>query len=873
MRDDAAEYNPSTEIDADAIAVVGMAGRFPGANSPLELWKLVRDKKSAIPKFAAADLEDTFDEATRSSPDFVATRPLLENVDLFDAEFFRMYPKEAALTDPQFRVFLEICWEAIEQAGYHPGGLGGLTGVFGGCSMSTYFLHHVLKDRETLESFTSNYQVGQYPMLMGALNDTLATRVAYKLDLRGPAMSVQSACSTSLLAIAQACQSLSLFQCDMALAGGVSITFPQKRGYLALDGGMVSADGVCRPFDAGANGTIFGSGAGVVLLKRLPEAIEDGDNIIALIRGYGISNDGAEKVGFTAPSVAGQAEAIRFAHDMAQVQPGDIGYIECHGTATPLGDPIEFEALKRAFSGEDGCALGTVKANVGHLDAAAGVTGLIQAALALHHGEIPPLLNYTTPNPGLELEDSKFFVPTEPRPWPPCDRRRMAGVSSFGVGGTNVHVVLEEAPRQTQSVRTADSDRPVILPVSARSQAALSVARAQLADHLEQHPEQNLTDVAYTLQIGRSAFNERSAVVAMTRAEAAQKLRAPMTGGSKRARGDARTTVAFMFPGQGAQYPGMARRLYEREAVFRATMDAGAEILKPMVGENLVDLLYGHAGSEGDEAHPIRSTLMAQPALFLVGYALADLLDSYGIRPDVMIGHSVGEFVAAARAGVFSFEDGLRLIAARGRLMQEQPGGAMLAIRAGEAQVRELLTDGVEIAALNAPRLSVVAGTFDAIARFEQRLENADLSGRRLHTSHAFHSAMMEPVCDPLADVFASVRLNAPQIPYVSCVSGDWITPEMAMDPRYWAQHCRQTVRFSNGLATLRRDSEPLLVELGPGRTLATFAQQAQGVGKDGRPTPITTLPEFSTAGEDQTHFMDAVGKLWSEHVPVNWGA
>ncbi|MFV0296922.1 MAG: aminotransferase class III-fold pyridoxal phosphate-dependent enzyme, partial [Hyphomicrobiaceae bacterium] len=877
MPDDTVSSAGYAESESEGIAIIAMAGRFPNARTHHDLWKLVRGKTNAVSRFAMRDIEDSFRQETRASPEYVPFRPVLEDADMFDADFFRMYPKEAALTDPQFRVFLEVCWEAMERAGYHPARMPELTGVFGGCSMSTYFLHHVLQDRETLEEFTSNYQVGCYPMLMGALNDTLATRVSYKLGLRGPAMTVQSACSTSLLAIAQACQSLSLYQCDMALAGGVSITFPQKRGYLALDGGMVTSDGVCRPFDAGANGTIFGSGAGVAILKRLSEALEDKDEIIAVIRGYAVTNDGSDKVGFAAPSVSGQAAAIGLAHEMAGVGPGNIGYVECHGTGTPLGDPIEMEGLKRAFGPDwprNSCALGTVKANIGHLDAAAGVTGLIQAALALQHGEIPPLANYQKPNPALEIDESPFFVPREPMPWPQSSRRRMAGVSAFGVGGTNVHVVLEEAPPQADDIAAAPIDTPQLLPVSARTDAALAAALAQLADHIEQTPGQPLSDIANTLQIGRQPFEVRAAVAAETHRDAVEGLRkkAKRTGNGRRSAEASK--VAFMFPGQGAQYPGMGRRLYETEHDFRAIVDRGAESLEPLVGQNIARLLYETPPPEDGEPHPIRLTVLAQPALFLVEYAMAGLLRKCGVSPAVMIGHSVGEFVAACLAGVFTFEDGLKLVAARGRLMQDQPGGAMLAVRAGEGDVRCLLDDGVEIAAINAPNLCVVAGSFEGIADFEHRLDSAGIAGRQLHTSHAFHSAMMTPVCGPLAKVCASIRLEEPKLRYVSCVSGDWIKPEEATDPQYWARHCRAAVRFSDGLEVLRRERGLVLLEVGPGRTLATFAAQSAPVAKVGerreRPT-ITTLPEASAERDDHVHFLEAIGELWCEHVDVDW--
>jgi acyl transferase domain-containing protein len=556
-------------IPAGAVAIVGMAGRFPGAQNIEEFWRNLCAGVESISRFADAELEDSFSPEIRNAANFVKARPILENVDLFDAEFFGMYAREAELTDPQHRIFLECSWEALENAGYDPVAYRGAIGVFAGSSINTYFLNNVCADRRTIEEFTSSYQVGCYPMLLGAGQDFLSTRVSYKLDLKGPSLTLQTACSTSLLAVAQACQSLLLYQADMALAGGVSVTFPQKRGYQHLEGGMVSADGRCRPFDADASGTIFGGGAGVVVLKRLEEALADRDHIYAVIRGCGTNNDGAAKVGFTAPSVEGQASAIEMALASAGVDARSISYVECHGTATPLGDPIEVGGLTKAFGASTTdrqfCALGSVKGNIGHLDAAAGVTGLIKTALSLQHGTLPASLHYRRSNPQIDFPSTPFYVNAALNPWPESAGPRRAGVSAFGLGGTNVHVVLEEAPPRAEA-QAAESDvAPQLLVLSARSSSALNAARKNLAAHLKGRPTAKLADVAYTLQAGRRAFEHRLAVAARDVAGAVAKLDDPAAAGvytGSVLKG--RSRVVFMFPGQGSQYPDMGRDLYER---------------------------------------------------------------------------------------------------------------------------------------------------------------------------------------------------------------------------------------------------------------------------------------------------------------------
>ena len=833
-----------------AIAIVGCAGRFPGARDVAAFWQNLCAGVESIRTFTDSELEDAFAPGVRARPDYVKARSVLGGVADFDAAFFGMHAREAELTDPQHRFFLECSWEALEDAGYDPATFAGTIGVFAGCSFGSYFLRNVLGGRDAIERFTSDYQVASYPELLGAGYDFLATRVAYKLDLRGPAMTLQSACSTSLLAVTQACQALMLRQADMMLAGGVSISFPQKRGYLYQEGGMVSPDAHCRTFDALANGTVFGDGAGVVVLRRLEDALADHDSIYAVIRGFGVNNDGSGKVGYTAPSVQGQASAVRAAHAMAGFEPSTIGFVECHGTATPLGDPIEFAALSKAFgpsANGKSCALGSVKTNVGHLDVASGVTGLIKAALTIRHGKIPPTLHFKTPNPNIDLAASPFFVNTELAEWPTHGLQRRAAVSSFGVGGTNVHVALEAAP---SSSSRAASDAPQLIVLSARTESALKDARARLAAHLRASAGERLDDVAHTLQAGRRAFPVRCAVIARSPAAAADALERPERLTFGRA-GEREPSVAFMFPGQGAQYPGMGRELYDGVATFRASVDRCADILQPILGRDLRALLRG----DGDPEE-LASTDIAQPALFTIEFALAELLRSYGIACAATVGHSVGEFVAACLAGVFSVEDALALVAERGR-----PASAF----------EPLLDAGLDIAARNAPGLAVVSGAADAIDRFERRLNGAGIACRRLHTSHAFHSSMMDPMIAPFARHIGAVRLSPPSAPYVSSLTGTWIATEEATSPQYWARHCREPVRFADALQTLVEAGVDALVEVGPGTTLATFA--LQGAAKGGRPAVLGTLPGSDREHNDLEGVLQAVGRLWIAGARPNWQA
>jgi amino acid adenylation domain-containing protein len=872
----------SSEPFCEGVAIIGMAGRFPGARTVAEFWRNQLNGVESISHFTVEQLEVPGAAELARDPNYVRARSILDDVDQFDPEFFGIYPREAELMDPQQRLFLECCWQAFEDAGYDPAAYQGVVGAYAGCSASTYFLSQLCKNPRFIESFTGAYQVGNYPEMMGNNLDFLATRVAYKLNLRGPAFTMQAGCSTSLLAVTQACQSLLTYQNDMALAGGSSITFPQKRGSFYQDGGMVSPDGHCRTFDADAQGTVFGGGVAVVLLKRCEDAIRDGDQIYAVIRGFAANNDGSAKVGYTAPSIEGQSRVIAMAQAAAGVDPETIGYVEAHGTATPLGDPVELAALAQAFGAPGGkesrkknyCAVGTAKTNVGHLDIAAGVTGLIHASHIVRHGVFPPTLHYKKPNPKFDLENSPFYVNPRAADWISNSGPRRAGVSAFGVGGTNAHVILEQAPER---VADQSSLGVHLLPVSARSEKALDQATENLAEHLRSNPGTDLADVAWTLQTGRRAFACRRAVAVRDTADAIEALADfKKQTGRDRKRVQTRlshkenSSICFLFPGQGSQHLNMGREIYDCEPVFRVAVDRCAEILRPFLKADLRALLYPSESASEEDKRRVIDTVVAQPAIFTVEYALAQLWMSWGIRPQAMLGHSVGEFVAACIAGVFSLEDALSLVAERGRMMQEIPAGGMLSVRLPEAELRARLNGNLSLAAVNAPSLCVVAGPFDALDALEQDLNSGGVACRRLTTSHAFHSSMMDPLIEPFTKRVAQTRLSPPRIPYVSGVTGKWVQDEEATDPAYWARHFREPVQFSLGVAELRKNPGNILLEVGPGNVLGVLARE-HGTAADA--VIVSSLSDGYSGEGDSVSMMASLGSLWLAGVQPDWKA
>jgi phthiocerol/phenolphthiocerol synthesis type-I polyketide synthase E len=850
------------------VAVIGMSGRFPRARDLAELWRNLRDGVEAVTFFSDEELAAAgVPREQYEHPRYVKAGSVLEGVDLFDAQFFGYSAREAGIMDPQQRLFLEHAWAALEDAGYVPDRYEGLIGVYAGVAWNTYLLSNLTSNRELFDGG------GGFQVFITNDKDFMPTRVSYKLNLKGPSVVVQTSCSTSLVAVHLACLSLLNYECDMALVGGVTVKVPQVEGYFFHEGGLASPDGHCRSFDARAAGTIFGSGIGVVVLKRLAEAIEDGDRVRAVIKGSAINNDGSVKVSYTAPSVEGQAGVIAAAHAMAGVDAGTIEtirYIEAHGTGTSLGDPIEVTALTKVFresTGEKGfCAIGSIKSNVGHLDAAAGIAGFIKTVLALENRQIPPSLNYEKPNPAIDFEGSPFFVATELRDWEAAgDEPRRAGVSSFGVGGTNAHVILEEAPEPEPS----GASRPwQLLLLSARSDAALETATENLRIRLEED-ESPLPDIAWTLATGRSVFRHRRALVCRDRAEALELLADParlLTGTDAEDPRD--RPVVFLFSGQGSQYPGMGRELYEAEPVFRQEVDRCAELLRPRLGLDLRTVLFPAPGGEEEAARRLEQTALTQPALFTVEYALARLWMSWGVQPAAMLGHSIGEYVAACLAGVFELPDALALVAARGRLIQELPAGAMLSVPLPEEELAPLLGSRLSIAAVNEPSRSVVSGPFEAIEELERTLAGRGVESRRLHTSHAFHSPMMEPALAPFTAEVAKLKLAAPRIPFVSDVTGTWIAPEQATDPGYWARHLRQPVRFAAGAAELLRDPRRVLLEVGPGRTLATLASRHPD--RAGQPV-LASMRHPQDEGSDLRLLLETLGRLWLAGQAIDW--
>ncbi|HEX2076985.1 MAG TPA: beta-ketoacyl synthase N-terminal-like domain-containing protein [Longimicrobium sp.] len=851
------------------VAIVGMAGRFPGADDLDTFWQVLREGRETVTHFTDDQLRAIgVPEELLANPAYVKSVGRLNDIQHFDAGFFGYSPREAELLEPGHRIFLECAWEALENAGHAPERVRGRVGVYAGAGQPQYMENHLLPNTALMES------VGGLQAGLSGGKDFIATRTAYKLGLTGPALSVQTACSTSLVAVHLAVQSLLNGECDMALAGGASVHVPQEGGYLYAPGSILSPDGHCRAFDARSAGTLSGSGAGVVVLKRLADALRDGDPVHAVITGSAINNDGSARVAFSAPGVEGQASVITEALAAADVDPDTIQYVEGHGSGTDLGDTIEIAALTRAFRAHTDrvgfCTVGSVKTNLGHLDSAAGVAGLIKTVLAMEHGEIPPTVHFQAPNPKLAIDGSPFVVRGELRPWTTDGGPRRAGVSSFGIGGTNAHVILEEAPARAPS----GPSRPwQVLTLSARSPRALDAATDRLADHLAAHPELPLADVAFTLQEGRRAFPWRRTVVVRAGEDAAQLVRerTPERTAAGLAEGGSRT-VAFLFPGLGDHYPGMARGLYEAEPAFRAEVDRCAEILRPHLGIDLRAMLGRAQPVEG--ADRLNRTELAQPAVFVIDYALAKLWMSWGIVPDAVIGHSLGEYAAACIAGVLPLEDALALVAGRARIIQELPGGAMLAVPLDESALRPLLPPEVSIATVNAPGLTVVSGPDEAVAALERTLADAGHTARRLPTTHAFHSAMMAPAAERLAARVARTWMSPPQIPMLSNVTGTWITDDEATDPAYWTRHMLGTVRFAEGIAELLAEPGRVLLEVGPGQTLSTFVRQRPR--SDAEQPPLAVIPSLRYAYDrkpDAQFLAEALGRLWIAGVEPDWAA
>ena len=844
----------ATAAADDPIAIVAVAGRFPGAGDVEQFWTNLCAGKDGITHFAEGELDPSLAQSLVRDPDYVRARGLVDGVELFDAAFFGLSPREAELMDPQQRLFMELCWECLERGGHAPDAGTMPIGVFGGMYNATYHRHHVQPRADLVD------KLGEFNVMLANEKDFIATRTAFRLNLTGPAVSVHTACSTSLVAVSQAFWSLRNGDCRMALAGGAAVTCPPRSGYLYQAGAMLSPDGRTRTFDAQSEGTVFSDGAAVVLLKRLSDALADGDDVIALIRGVGVNNDGRDKASFTAPSIDGQAAVIARAQEVAGVDPRSISYVEAHGTATPIGDPVEVEALTQAFrrsTADTGfCRIGSVKSNVGHTLMAAGAAGVIKTALALAHEQLPPTIHYTRANPAIDFAASPFVVNDRLHAWPRAAVPRRAGVSSFGVGGTNAHAVLEEAPLRAPSSPARGVQR---LQLSARSAAALEAMTARLADRLEADPTLNLADVAFTLQHGRTPFAQRCAVVARTAADAVAALRTPGHAARRQGAVAARQPAqVWLFPGQGAQYAHMGRALVESDPAFAAAFAEAQAAVQPWLSFDLAQRL---ADPSPDA---LRATEATQPALFCIEVALARAWQARGLVPAALIGHSIGEFAAAVIAGVMSLADAARLVARRGALLQAQPAGAMLSVRLPLAQVQARLPADVHLAAENGPQACVVAGDFAPVDAWAAALEVEGVGARRLVTSHAFHSPMMDAAVAPFEALVREVTLSAPRIPVVSTATGEWLTDAQACDPAYWSRQLREPVRFSQALRTaMRREARALTIEMGPRDSLSTLVRQHG----PGAPAAIASLADAPALEVERLALADA--QLWTLGVPT----
>ncbi|MFZ1161609.1 type I polyketide synthase [Mycobacterium sp.] len=857
----------NSELPPNAIAVVGMAARLPGANTLSAFWDNLRRGEESIVTLAEDDLlAEGIPEKALANHAYVRRAALMDGIDEFDADFFGFTPQAARSTDPQHRLFLQTAFHAIEDAGYHPAEIEGTVGVYATSTTSGYLLHNIMSNRDPNVVMGQGITFDMVELSMQNDKDYLATKVAYALNLRGPALSVQTACSSALVAVHLACQSILNGECELALAGGASLRIPHHVGYWYAPGSMVSPTGHCRPFDARSDGTIFGSGVGVVVLKALQDAVDDGDRIHAVIRGSALNNDGSTKMTYAAPTAAGQADVIAEAHAIAEVDSSEISYVETHGTGTPLGDPIEIEGLRQAFEVSEEtrsgpCYVGSVKSNIGHLESASGIASLIKAILCLKNRAIPATLHYTTPNPELHLDRGPFKVRGEYGPWA-WDGVLRAGVSSFGVGGTNAHVVLEEAPRVPASTTQAG---PQVLLMSARSADALQQSRSALAAELSGE-EVNLGDVAYTLERRRKDSVRMAAVVkdqqdAVTVLEAAEHDNvfidesAPSTKDSDR--------VVFLFPGQGAQHIGMARGLYDSEPVFAEHFD---ECAAGFGDELSIDL---RAEIFEGTARNLERTDRTQPALFAVEYALAKLIESYGVRPAALAGHSIGEYVAGTIAGVFDIETALKVVSMRARMMHAAPRGVMVAVALSPDALAEHLGGDVDIAAINEPGGCVVAGSEESVRQFSDRMTEKGIVARRVRTSHAFHSRLMDSMIPEFTGFLSRQTLREPQIPLLSNVTGTWLAASEATNPATWARQVRSTVRFSDEVDVLLGDPNRVLVEVGPGGTLTASATRHPKWSATHR--AVRLMRHHAQNRDDRDAFLLALGQLWSTGVEVDW--
>ncbi len=857
-----------SEFEND-IAVVGMACRFPGANNPEEYWRNLRDGVESIVTYTDEELLDVgVRPEDLHNPNYVKRGAPVEGIEQFDADFFGFSPKEAAIMDPQHRLLLECAWEALEDAGHPPQRFDGAIGVFAGCGMNAYMMFNLLTNPSLMNS------VGLFLVRhTGNDKDFLSTRISYCLDLKGPSVNIQTACSTSLVAIHTASQSLLNGECDMALAGGVTLELPHRHGYIFQEGEILSPDGHCRAFDHDSKGTVFGSGGGIVVLRRAQDALDDGDAIHALIKGSAINNDGSGKVGYLAPSVDGQAAAIAEALEVADVNAESITYVESHGTGTPVGDPIEIAALTQAFAQtterKSYCGIGSVKTNIGHLDTAAGVASFIKVCQSLRHKQLPPSLNFEAPNPEIDFENSPFYVNNELGNWTCESGPLRAGISSLGVGGTNAHVVLEEAPHESAKSSTSQQKWHPLF-VSARSKKAVGSYADKLSEFLKQNPQTELADVSHTLLHCRHVFEKHAVAVAKDVEDAVDVLqnKHPERWAEGESTSD-QSSVAFLFPGGGTQYPCMAAGLYEADTNFRDQVDKGLELMRSQHNVELAGYLFPDPENLEEAAKVFLRPSLQLPAIFIVEYALAQYWQKYGVAPAAMLGHSMGENTAACVAGVMSFEDCLGLVTLRGRLFETVPEGGMLSVSLSGSKLEELLDDELDLGVWNAPELSVASGPSHALDHLAGVLKEKNIDATRIPINIAAHSKMLEPILGDFGDYLRSIQLNPPEIPFVSNRTGTWITDEQATSPDYWVEHLRYSVHFSQGVETLLEKPGRVLLEVGPGKTLGSLAKMNPKASPN--QTVLASLRHQDEVVDDGAFVTKVLGQLHGSGVGVDW--
>jgi len=851
------------ENSKNLVAIIGMAGKFPKAHNIHEFWSNLVEGRDCISKFTTEELIEA-GESTEliAHPDYVAAKGILKDSLSFDASFFGYSPAEAATIDPQQRLFLETCWSALEDGAAIKYRSSVPIGVFGSASMSTYLLDCMAKD----PSINTRYD--SFQLLLGNDKDFLTTRVSFKLNLTGPSIVVQTACSSSLTATHLACQSLKDGECDLALAGGVSLNFPQKKGYLFKQGMVLSPDGKCRPFDDNAKGTVEGTGVGVVLLKRLEDALEDGDHIYAVIHGTACNNDGVEKIGYTAPSLDGQAAVINETLQYAGIHPENITYIEAHGTGTPLGDPIEISALSRAFSEQTAktgfCAIGSVKSNIGHLNAAAGIASLIKVALSIKNKMLPASINFSKPNQKINFENTPFYVNKELKDWEQSKgTARFAGLSSFGIGGTNVHMILSESPTNRS---LAEKNRRQIVPVSAKSANSVTNYCKALRDYIDQNPKTSIMDLAYSLGTGREEFDKRIAFVASSTTELLSKLESAHD--VKTVSMDSKKVV-WLFSGQGSQFEGMALELYVHQDIFREELDSCIGKLPASAPLKLIKKqLFGGTDEASLSSSHSYGTEIVQPALFIFEYSLAKMLQRLGMNADSYAGHSLGEFVAATLSGVFSLEDALRIVTQRGRLMATLKDGAMLAVYSNDQFVKELQSKfpKIDIAAINGSENSVFSGPSSEIQRLAKYCIECSVRHNLLNTNFAFHSRMVEPIMGDFEKAFDNIKLSSPKTEIFSNLTGQRADDLLMTNSDYWVDHLRKPVLFHEMIKNSLKDSDNIFVEIGPGNTLTSIVKSTFQSQK-----ALCLLPHVRSTVNQEEHFLETLSSLWQEGNSLDW--